>query len=402
MAAHSSPPDYGELFEHNVIRSVQAMSKRIQTGNDAPLSEQAAAYAKHVLDFGLALDAAWPFTRNLLLILAPKMEQAGHRDDWLTYLEQGIAASVRCADPRAEAELRLQAGHLHYLCSRFALAEQQLNDSLARFQACGDRRGQARTYNELAWLGHLQHQYAEATQQVEKALALLDGEDPEQAMSYRVQGMIAFNQRRWEAAEEFHRQALTLFEKQGDRRRITGSIQNLATALLGQKRFPEALVYSQQAAARLDNLVDVHSLGIVQMTLGGIYYHLSDLSHALLSYKQAGVIFNRLHDKLSIAKINTGLGLSYLALQQYKDAENAFSISIQLFAELKDESLRLNATDGLVMVYLAGGQSKQAIALAEQALHELAGMTNMPNYAYLLQSLTAHLAEARQGQGGAF
>ena len=134
------------------------------------------------------------------------------------------------------------------------------------------------------------------------------------------------------------------------------------------------------------------------MNLGSTYYYLNQPAEALNHYQQAGCIFNQLHDKLNSAKIATGLGLSYLALQEYMEAARVFLSSIQLFAELEDDSLRLNATDGLVMTYIADQQYEEAIALAEQALNELTRMTSAPNYPYLLQSLTIHLAEARRGQ----
>jgi len=389
--------DFPSLFRQYITNSLEVTLAAIPR-DGALLSAEIRDRALHVLSFALKQPDFWPCTRDLLLLLAPKLEQAGHREDWLPYLTAGLKQSLALGDVQTEAELGLQVGRLHYLCSQFVEAEAQLNRSLTLFTARGDRHGQARSHNELAWLDFLQHRYTDATRHAEQALALLDTEALERAMSYRVQGMIAFDQMRWTEAEALHRQALRLFEKQRDQRKIAGSIQNLATALRAQKRFTEAIEYYQQAVKMLDQLVDTHSLGIVQMNLGSIYYYLNQASDAIVSYKHAEMIFTRLHDKLGMAKVNTGLGLGYLGVKGYKEAENAFLRSIRLFAELHDDSLRLNATDGLVMTYLASGQYEQASQVAEQALQELPKISNAPNYAYLFESLTQHLGEARQGK----
>lgn len=390
--------DFPSLFRQYITNSIEVTLAAIPR-DGALLSAEIRDRALHVLSFALKRPDFWPCTSDLLLLLAPKLEQAGHREDWLPYLTAGLKQSLALGDAQTEAELGLQVGRLHYLCSQFAEAEAQLNRSLTLFTAQGDKHGQARSHNELAWLDFLQHRYTDATRHAEQALALLDAEALERAMSYRVQGMIAIDQQQWVEAEVLHRQALLLFEQQEDNRRIAGSIQNLAYALRGQKRFEEAVSYYQQAAKMLQQLSDPHSLAIVQMNLGTtMASYLNKPFEALNHYKQAEDIFKRLHDKLNIAKVNTGLGLGYLGLKQYKEAENAFLSSIRLFAELHDDSLRLNATDGLVMTYLASGQYEQASQVAEQALQELPKISDAPNYAYLFQSLTQHLGEARQGK----
>lgn len=400
MTDTNTTEDFPALFRQYIQNSLQATLLGFpQDAGVLPAELRDRAW--HVLSFALKMAEVWPATRDLLLLLAPKLEQAGHRDDWLPYLAAGLKLSQVCGDARTAAELGLQAGHLHYLCSRFDLANEQFKTSLVIFRTLGDTRGQARTYNELAWLDHLQHRYAEATDHVEQALALLDEADPERAMCYRVQGMIAIDQRRWQEGELFHQKALALFEKEGERRRIAGSMQNLAYALRVQKKFKEALFYCQQAVTILNQLADAHSLAIAYMTLGSIYYNLSKPSDAIVNYKQAENIFNRLQDKLSIAKILTGLGLGYLGVHEYLEAANSFMLSIRLFAELQDESLRLNATDGLVMTYLASKEYVKAIKVAKQALDELPNIANAPNYDYLLHYSRSTWQKHNKGRGKA-
>ncbi len=390
-------PDYEALFCQYVVRSVRAMGRQLQANNNVPLSEQAVQDAWHVLDFGLRLADAWPYTCALLLNLASNLEQAGYRDDWLGYLEDGIMASQQYGDARAEAELRLHAGHLDYLCSRFAKAEASLNHSLTLFQTCGDARSQARTYNELAWLNHLQHRYAEATQQVEQALALLPPDDPERAMSYRVQGMIAIDERRWTQAEEFHRQALLSFEKQGDRRRLAWSIQNLAYSLRGQSRHIEAITYYQHAIAILKDIQDPVHCAIAQMNLGIIYWMDGQSTKALEMYNLAEQTFIKCQDIYNLAKVFNNKGLQYMHLRDWPQAEKSFLHSAALHEKIGDINLRLNALDGLGLVYLGQGQSDKALATFTLILTALPLINGTPTYNYLTKVLPGQLEQAKQG-----
>jgi tetratricopeptide (TPR) repeat protein len=150
----------------------------------AVLEPAAREQALHILSFALALDEAWPPVRDLLLTLAPKLEQMGLRSDWLPYLERGAAESNKHQDRLAKAELSLHIGHLYRLLSQFDHARQWLLRSVEEFCAIDQPLGQARALNQLAYLTWQQHSYAEAEQLATTALELLPNTDPERASSY--------------------------------------------------------------------------------------------------------------------------------------------------------------------------------------------------------------------------
>jgi tetratricopeptide (TPR) repeat protein len=325
------------------------------------------------------------------------MEQAGHRGDWLVYLEEATTLSEQRADWATAAECTLQRGLLHRLLSDFPLAIAQLQRSVALWQQIDAGRDQARALNELAWVAYLQNQTAPATTHVEQALALLPAADPERAMCYRVQGMIAIAHERWGEAEAHHRQALTLFATGGDDRKAAWSLQNLAYALRGQARYEEAIEYYQQAAALLLELGDLYHWSTVQINLGLAYYYSGKPEIAVNYYATARSIPKSLLDASQMTRLCVNTALALMRLAQFTEAEKEFLEAIQLCANAGATAWQLNAMDGLAMTYIGWQKFNQATEVLKQALVELPNVIDAPNYNYLYNSLHQHLEEAQRG-----
>jgi tetratricopeptide (TPR) repeat protein len=383
-------------FQAYLERNLRYLVDLVATATPLP-NEEVRTQAMHTLRFALRVPALWALTRQLLLTLSPKMEQAGHRGDWLVYLEEATTLSEQRADWATAAECTLQRGLLHRLLSDFPLAIAQLQRSVALWQQIDAGRDQARALNELAWVAYLQNQTAPATTYVEQALALLPAADPERAMCYRVQGMIAIAHERWSEAEAYHRQALTLFATGGDDRKAAWSLQNLAYALRGQARYEEAIEYYQQAAALLLELGDLYHWSFVQMNLGITYQSSGQPDQAVSYYTTARTIPQSMLDPLHRARLSLNTALAFMALSRFSDAEKAFWEAIQLHKAIGAVAWRLNAMDGLAMTYIGWKKFDQAIQIIQQALAELPTVVDAPNYNYLYTSLHKHWKEAHQG-----
>ena len=385
---------YTTQFQANLIDNITYVLALIQHAGPV-LPGELQRQALHTLRYAFQLPSAWVVTRELVTMLAPKMEQAGQREDWIPYLQQALHQSLAYHDDMTAGECHLQLAILYRLLSQFATAHTHLQAALESFTALHAVHDQGRVLNELAWLEHLQHQYAAASQHVADALALLDEDDPERGMSYRVQGMIAIDEERWQDAERLHEKALIIFEQQQDDRRIAWSLQNLANVLRGQKKYSEAIAYYQRARTLLTMINDWHNLAIVYVNLGTVYSLQRDFNLSIQHYLSALSLLNQVHNNLLRAHIYTSLGLDYLAQQQISDAETAMETSIRLYEMVGDPSGKLNATDGLAMIYLAQQNYTKAIDLLRVALADLPKIMNMPNYVYLSQSLNEHLADAQ-------
>ena len=119
---------------------------------------------------------AWPLGRDLLLAIAPKMERAGHRREWLPYLERGLAQSRARRDVRAEADICLELGVLHRLLNERDKARDRFSTSASRYAELGDAKRQAFALNRLAYVAVLDESLEEATRLVQQAFDLC-GED---------------------------------------------------------------------------------------------------------------------------------------------------------------------------------------------------------------------------------
>ena len=337
--------------------------------------------------------------RELLLAMAPKMEQAGHREVWMPYLGRGsLAASVR-ATRLAVAEYQLQLGMLYRMVSEFEPAKAWLTASEVNF-AKDAVAGLIKPVRSMNWPGwSICNTTMTKRRRICAAGILLPVDHPECGMSYRGSGMIAIGQRKWEEAELLHRKALSFFEQQSDQRRIAWGLQNLATALTGQRKFTATFGHYQKAAKILLELNDRYNWAIVQMNLGLAYLYAGQPELAVPCLFKAEDIAYQLKDTLQMARIDTNQGLVYLALQDYQKAENAFRAAARLYTKLMDDRWRLNAIDGLAMAYLAEGKWTDAAQVLEAALRDLPRIAGMPNHAYLLKSLNEHLQQARAGQG---
>ena len=385
-------------FKSYLRRNLIYMQRQI-CATEQQLSDETRTQALHTLSYALAEQELWPLVRELLWALAPKMELGGHREDWLPYLTQGLEQSRVMADPSAMAECHLQLGLLYRLLSNFGAAREQLVASIALAQEFGEARQQARALNELAWLEQLQEEYEAAAAHVQQALRLLEDDDPEVGICYRVLGMIAIGYKQWKKAEELHTKALEKFELAGDMRRTAWSLHNLAYVQYGQEQYKAAITIYQKAADILYALNDKYYWATVQINLGITYYYDGDSEKAIQCYQRAMEVAQDFRDRLQFARIYTNYGLAYLSQHKYKKAQDAFMQSAKLHKELGNLSLSLNATDGLAMAYLAQQQYLLAIQTIKEAVELLPQIQNSPNYAYLFNSLQKHLNEAEQKQG---
>jgi tetratricopeptide (TPR) repeat protein len=286
----STNETYLTLFHDYIQSGLQQSLERVRAAEPL-VTEPDRQQAWHLLSYAFGAETGWLSTRELLLELAPKMEQAGYREEWIPYLEQGIQQSQKVGDGIAEIEFKSQIGILYRLQNKFDFAHQWLTASAERSVELGETQRQACALNQLAYVACLRYSYIEASHLAKTALDLLVTDDPERAMSYFVLGMVAINCECWQEAEDYHRRSLKLREKQFDKRKIAWSLQNLGFALYGQQRFEEATVCYEQAIGISDEIQDPLNQAIMLMNLGNIYLQTRRFETALNHYAKAEAKF---------------------------------------------------------------------------------------------------------------
>lgn len=394
-------PNYPALFKRYILRSVRVAHTRLPT-DGALLADEGRERALHVLSFALQLPAAWPDVRDLLLGMAPKMEQAGHRDDWIPFLQQGLHCSQQHNDRLATAELQWQIGHLYRLQSRFELARQTLEASAAEFAALGRPGGEVRVWNELAYLAWHQQRYAEAQRLAKAALACLDEAEPERAVSLSVLGLIAISWRDWQAGENYFKEALQIRTAHGDQQRMAWNMQHLGNVLRYQGNYTQATIYYEKAIQALTEIQDSRNRAIIQMEFGILYSLTQQSNRALDLYTSAESYFRKSQDYLYLAKVMTNIGLEYITLCEWKSAIQTFADSAALYEKLNNIYGYLNALDGLGIAYGGLGSYDKAIVVFESALSQLALIQDDPSTQLLGEELTTHLEQAKEKIGRRF
>lgn len=397
-AEFSASEEYLTIFHRYITRSIEALHNRIAPDLEKlqALSAESREQAWHLLDYGLKLSHGWEVVGKLLLALAPHMERAGFRHDWLPYLERGVICSRHAEDAASEAQLSLYIGRLHRLRGEWAAAREWLATSAALCQQRNDPRGRALALNQLAYVARLQSDYDEAKEYVQEALALLSSDDTERATSYWVLGSVAQHQMKWAEAEEHQRAALQIWQDVGDQQRVAWILQNLGEAFRGAGRYDEAADHMRQAIALLGELHDPVNQAIARMSLGVVHLYQDKAEPALALFTLAEPVFRQVGDHLHLAMVYTNIAIAERELGQWQAAEQAGKKAIQLWEMLGDLRYLANALDELGASYLAQARHAEAIAAFEKGLAVLAQVPPDPFHDMVQNSLHTHLQEAKQ------
>lgn len=299
-------------------RLLHYLLAQIEQSASLPPSEPTRRLAMHLLNTVLPLPAFWPLTRQLLINLAPRMEQAGHRRDWLPYLEQGLAQSQQMADRAASAELHINAGMLYQLLGEYPTAALHFKEAVVNFAAVADGYNQARALNRLAYVARLQHDLAEATRLAQTALALLRETDAEQGSSYTILGAVALDEGMISQAVADFRQALACWQPTGNLAMIARRLRDLGAALGQQANYPEARDCYEQALRLFAQGQEPSQQAVVRMNLGNIYLRLGQPEQALALYRLAEPVFRKTCDEPQLTLLYHNLAEAQAALPQPK------------------------------------------------------------------------------------
>ncbi len=388
--------NYRTAFQQCISATTEHLLVQVQQP-DFRLTDAVREQALHTLSYALKAAAVWPVARDLVLRLAPLMEQAGQRHDWMPYLTRTLENGRQQGEWQSCAEVQFQLGLLHRLVSDYGAAERWLQAAIADFRSGVDCRGEARALNELAWIAQLRGELPLATAHAEAALALLAEADPERGMSYRVLGMVAIQQKNWNHAELLHTKALIYFKDQQDPRRIAWGTQNLAYTYHIQGKSQEAILLYSQALALLEQLCDHYHWAIAQINFGDVCFHAGYLKQAIDHHRAAERVAYNMFDPLLLAKIHVNLGLAFLRSTKYLEAQENFLLAVQHYQKCGNREWQVNAMDGLAMAYLAQGYFNKAITVIEKATHLLPEIVNSSTYSYISEALIKHLHEAQNG-----
>ncbi|MEM7125377.1 MAG: tetratricopeptide repeat protein [Chloroflexota bacterium] len=389
--------NYAERFRQNIARGVLATLDTIPD-DESLLCEDVKARALRVLDHALKVDEAWTGTRDLLLVMAPKMEQAGHRGDWLLRLEDAVKHSRNLDDRTTAAELGMQIGNLYYRLSQFDKATRWLTFSLEGFEEQNNLSGQCIILNRLALVACREEKFQYAAKLALQALDNLKTTELEQANSHYVLGEVARARNMWQKAESHFRHSLKLWEERGSKREIARGLRNLGPALRKQEKYTEAINCYERALSLFAQIDDPVNQAKTQTNLGIIYSICDRLYDALKLFRAAEKVFSNAHDHLNLAKVYINMGINYRKLGEYKQSEETYLAGINIWHQLGNIRSLCNAMDGLGLTYLSLNRYNKAICEFNKALDKLVIIKDEPYYHKLREMLLMHIKQARLEQ----
>lgn len=386
---------YQARFIGNIRRSLTNVQALTATALPA-LASRDRQLAMLALSYGLKAGATWPEALATLLAFAPIMEQAGHRQDWIPYLLQGIEVSQQLGDQPTEAELRFQLGVLYEFLSQLEPARAEIEASAGLFAALNQPHKQARALTALASIASSQQQVDEARTLLAHACPLFALDDPERAHCNFIEGALALQAEQFDVAERQFREALMRWQQAGDQRMVAWALTNLGAALRRQGHTEEALVCCQKALALFAVVDDPLHEAIARSNLAVIYASTGDAETALPLLQAAETVFRQLDSLTNLANTQQRIAFCCRKLRRWTDAETAYRASIALFEQLEDFYLVANALDGLGLVLAAQGKPAEASAVWQTGLDNLTRCAESPGVAGLQTNILDHLRTTKK------
>lgn len=373
--ATPTPNPYVAQFQGYILRAVEQALHEVEATPDL-LTDGTRKQALHLLDMTLERPDFWPLLRQLLLLMAPKMEQAGYRGEWIAFLERAIAQAQIHTDGESQIEFALFVGRLYEFTGDLVAATAHFEQGLALAEQMGDRRNQGRCLGRLAYIARLRHELETATELVNRALDLIGVEDPERARIHAVLGTIAYAQEAWEQAAESYLHALAIWKAVDNRRMIAWSLRDLGTVYRRQADLEQSIACYECALHHFAAIDDPVHQASTQMNLGNVYLDLNRPHEALTLYEVALSAFRDVYDLRRLAMGYKNLGIAYRQLQYCEKAVSAFQQSIQIRQQLDSSYLLADAMVELGITYLEFQLNQQAIVVFMQAKEHLSQISH--------------------------
>lgn len=193
-------------------------------------------------------------------------------EPWLARLP----AEVMMVSPR----LLVALGQLRERQGRWAEALTALAQAEQTARAAGKMRELTHAYRWQAWVHFRQDHYAESIALCQQALSMLPADNTQEtAAIYSILANCYGNLNELDQEQEYHRRALELFSRLGDRERETLTLHNMAAHYLSQGLLRETIATEQTTLRTLEELRS-YRVCFPLITLGQAYLECGEFERA--------------------------------------------------------------------------------------------------------------------------
>lgn len=260
----------------------------------------------------------------------------GNLDDALRCCEEARAITIRIGDVDLRARVENAMGVLHVARGEYAQARAAYGVALDLTQDASTR---AKIVLNLGVIANIQGSLDGARRHYEQSLALArDAEDERgEALALHNIGMLAADQQAWDEADEAYREALSLFEQQGNKQMIANVLANRSEVSYGRGRAQEGIGLCDLALATYAEIGDELGRGEALRWKAHGLCRLGRSGAAVVALNEAIRIAERTHTKLLEAESTSELGRVLKGDNRPRDARAAFTRALELFTELGAE-----------------------------------------------------------------
>lgn len=338
-----------------------------------PLSADVKARSLHTLTYvfkvtGVNANEIWPETRQLLVSLAPEMEKAGHRFDWLPYLQKGVELAEIVNDVATQIELANASGYIYQLSGEYEDANKYFLFALGNARRAQDKRYLTRALNCLAYVAVLQRRFDAAFTLIAEAKSVVSNDDHNEIAHLEyILGAIEFEHQNYPKAIQHFGEALQIRINQGDKRRVARVYLRLGMAHHAAQEIDAAIRYTKYADAIFTEINDVVESAAANLNIGALFLCQHAYEQAEYCFQQAQPALVSVQDKLNLATLYHNLGFLFAKQNRWLASIDAYNQSINLWYELDDLEGLVDSLIDLGTLYGEMEKVDQAVRYLQQA-----------------------------------
>ena len=331
----------------------------------------------------------WKIVIGLADAMVYFFDQRGLWHERIKRLSQGLEASKKAGDEKAEARLAHNLGIAYQQQGDYRKAEDLYNQSLEIFRKLGDQSGIASSLHQLGMIAEDQGDYQKAEELYNQSLEIERrlGNQRGIAMSLHQLGSIAEERGDYQKTEKLCGQALEIFEALGSQTEKAAVLHQLG--IIAEKRgdYRKAEALYNQSREILRKLGGQSGIAYSLGQLGNLVFREGRYKEASERYTEVLQISKQLGDQSSIAITLHQLGnIAYLQ-GDYQKAEEVCNQSLEIKRKLGDQSGIASSLHQLGMIAQAQGNYEKAEKLYGQALEIFEALGSQAEKAAVLHQL---------------
>lgn len=378
MTETPSPLPYSDIFLRQLLNGLRYAIEEVR--GTLILDETTRDYALNVANLGLQHPRAWECTRELLLLLAPIMEQAGAREDWIGFLERGVERATEREDIEALGEYHSQLGLLYRLMADYEATQYHYQASVTAFAGLGDPERHGRSLNRWAYAIVNLSDNVDFTRELVTQAEQLCHTPEERGYSFLVRAEIATRHSNYETMFNEFKNSLECWKHTNNLRLLAWGWANLASSCILLRDYQTAFAHLQIAFDYFVRIYDPAHHATALANMGVTYFHLGKPQEALKCYAEAMPVLHRTKRGRALGVIYNAVGKSYTATGDWENAHEFYRLAKDIFHQLPDIGEVVNVLSNIGETYQAAGETELARATLIHAQTLLEQNPEIPSY----------------------